>query len=186
MAGSVGNDSPPGELTIRPARLEDLADIRYLHTSSFKALAAQMLPLEDTEAVLRHMRTPDYADKVMADALFAAVIGTELVATAGWAPPNSGTTWARLRSVFVNPLFAGLGIGRRIVLAAEADARQAGYDSYSARSTVNAVGFFEHLDYRITSQGVRSFDGVRTVPVFFMRKSLADIPTADRNPSKAS
>lgn len=161
----------PGPIEIRPARLEDLSSIRYLHGASFRALATPILGPDETEIAAKFIRSPAYADKLFADKLFAAFIEQQLVATAGWATPTSGSSGARLRSLYVSPLFGGLGIGRRLVKLVEGDARQAGYTSYSVRATANVVGFFERLDYRITSQGVRNLEGNLTLPVFFMRKT---------------
>lgn len=168
----------PGAVEIRPARLEDLSSIRYLHSASFRALATPILGADEAETATKFIRSSAYADKLFADKLFAAFIEQQLVATAGWATPTSGSSGARLRSLYVSPLFGGLGIGRRLVDLIEADARQAGYTSYSVRATANVVGFFERLGYRVTSQGVRNLEGNLALPVFFMRKTDGDADDA--------
>jgi predicted N-acetyltransferase YhbS len=78
----------------------------------------------------------------------------------------------------VRPLFTGVGIGRRLALAAEEQARRAGFSAFSVRSTLNASGFFSGLGYEISSRGAWTLAPGQTLQVAFMRKRLRGLRLA--------
>ena len=130
----------------------------------------------DPAAFAAYVYTSVYSDLIRGENVLAGFLGSEMVATAGWAPADDNGVSARIRSVFVRPLFAGIGIGRRMTLEAENWARRSGFRNFGARVTLNAAGFFETLGYDITSHGVQLLPGERGLPVCFMRKSDQSTP----------
>lgn len=165
-------------LELRPVSVDELSTLRYIHASAFKSMANASYPDEEIAAFCSYIYTSAYADLVLGENLFAGYLGGEMVATGGWTPADDNGVSARIRSIYVRPLFTGIGIGRRMTLEAEKQARRSGFRSFGARVTVNAIGFFEALGYEITSYGVHVLPGERGLPVCFMRKS-------DRNAAPA-
>ena len=85
--------------------------------------------------------------------LHAGWLGDELVGTAGWTPADDSGS-AGTHHVGVRPAAVHAhGIGCRLARDAEARARAAGFERFSARATLNSVGFFEKLGYDVTSYG---------------------------------
>lgn len=161
-------------LEIRPVGLDDLSAVRYVHESSLRLLGSGHYTESEIAAFREHVYTTRYVDMLLKDVLLTGWLGGELVATAGWALPLERGEAARVRAVFVRPLFTGLGIGQRMVEEAEAHARRRGFTEFAVRATVNATGFFEALRYEVTSHGTRTLQGGITLPVIFMRKSDED------------
>jgi GNAT superfamily N-acetyltransferase len=160
-----------GAAELRPIQIDELSTVRYIHAASLRLHAAQVLSEEEVEAFTQHVYAASYSDNLLRQSLLGAYIDRELVGTAGWTVADDVGSSVRLRSIFVRPLFTGMGLGTRLVHAIEASARAAGFVSYSIRATVNATGFFEHLGYTVTSHGVRPLFGQKTLPVVFMRKT---------------
>ena len=163
-------------LEIRRVTVDDFSAIRYIHSRAFERSVAPQLSEEEAVAVLAHMRTPDYAAELLARELFVGLIGGQIVATAGWAAGDDSGSMARIGWIFVEPMFAGCGLGRRMVADVEARAAQSGYSRFAIRATPNAVGFCQRLGYDVASQGVSALYGsVDPLPVSFMRKSVERI-----------
>lgn len=159
-------------IELRPVGLDDYAHVRYIHATSFRLLATRFLEPEALAAASGHFLTPDYNDELLRQELIAAWIGGEMVGTAGWSAVGDDSDAARIGSVFVRPLFTGLGIGRRLVTAAETRAQLRGFKSFAVRTVPAASPFFSVLGYEITSHGAVRF-GADSLPLSFMRKSEA-------------
>lgn len=172
---------PPGPpLTTTAARrlveIDELSDVRYIHASALKAMAAGQLSEPEVEAFVAHVYSEAYtatlAEMVRARRLFAITVDGQLTATAGWVPANDSGATARLMAVFVTPMFANVGLGRLAAHAAETDATQAGFAASTVRTPVGAVGFFQRIGYEVSSYGVWTLKPERTLPVAFMRRAL--------------
>jgi GNAT superfamily N-acetyltransferase len=166
--------APASAAELRPIGLDDLASVRYIHASSFRMLAAQHYSPEDVDAFTEYVYGVSYTDALAAtlhrEQLYGAWLENELVGTAGWASADDGRPIARLRFIFVRPLFTGMGLGRRLVLAAEDRARQARFHTFTVYATVNAVGFFSRLGYEIASSGVRPLSSACALRLAVMQK----------------
>ncbi|WP_254544536.1 GNAT family N-acetyltransferase [Halomarina pelagica] len=79
--------------------------------------------------------------------------------------PHTG----KVQRVAVRESVRGEGWGRRLMDAVEAAARAAGYDRLVLDAQTHAVGFYERLDYAITSDEVFMDAGI---PHLSMRKDL--------------
>lgn len=160
-------------LEIRQATVDDFSSIRYIHTRAFERWVAPVLSEEEANAVLAYMRSPPYAFELMSRELFVGRIAGQIVATAGWSAGDDSGSIARIGWIFVDPMFAGCGIGKRLVADVEARAAQSGYSRFAIRATPNAAGFCQRLGYEIASHGVSTlYASVDALPVTFMRKSL--------------
>ena len=171
--GDGGGATPP-QVAIRPAVFEDLATVRYIHDNAFKRDAPAYFSEDEIAAFSRHVQTPGYGDKLIAEGLQVAVLGHDLVGTAAWTGVPDGRATARIRHVYVRPLFSGLGIGHHLVEAMESQAARAGYDLLTVRATLNAVGFFESRGYAVASFGTRVLTADTSLAVAFMRKPRSD------------
>jgi putative acetyltransferase len=162
-------------LPVRLARvgIDDWAAVRYVHARAFERLAAPYLEPDEVLMFNNRVAAPEYTEDLMGENLVGAWIEQELTGTAGWRPADDHGRTARITAVFVNPMFARLGIGSRLLRDAEARAEVAGYKSFSVRATPNAVGFFTLHGYDISSHGLSMIAPDAEVPVTFMRKSLA-------------
>ena len=171
---------------VRPAGPDDLADIRYIHAASFRLLAGQQFSEEQIAAFATHVYGQHYtrslSEAIRSRSLLCARLGGELIGTAGWSAADGFGTAARIRWVFVRPLFTGLGIGRRLVAETELRAGRAGFQAFSAEAPLTAVEFFNHLGYEVSSHGMRALPRAEGLPVVFLRKGWTqETSAADSN-----
>lgn len=157
-------------ITIRQIGLDDLAAVRHVHSLAYRAFAGPTLAEDQVDALVEYVRSPQYSDYLLGHGCLGAWIDSHLCGTAGWGPGSNLGVGAKLAGVCVDPLFSRLGIGRRLVEAAELRARRAGFSAMTTRTTSNAVPFFETLGYATTSQGVWNTPSGVSVPVVHMRK----------------
>jgi len=160
-------------LDIRGAGLDHWAEIRYLHALSFRTVASRAIEPTQSAAFISAIYEPDYTVSLQTHDLLVAWLDQRPVGTAGWVPFDHHAGSARITSVYVSPFFARLGIGSRLVAAAEARAAAAGFQTYAARAFQPTVGFFEAVGYSRSAQGVQSIGTEHGIPVTFMRKGLA-------------
>jgi GNAT superfamily N-acetyltransferase len=161
---------------VRPIAFDHLSDVRYLHSQSLKNLAGGELTDDEFAIAKAHVYSTKYVDALGAAIrrrqLYGSWIGEVLVGTAGWSTMEDASTVARIRSIFVSPLYTRLGLAQQMLAHVEAQATIAGFSTYSVRSMTNAAGFFVRQGYAITSHGVRILLPDRPVPVTFLRKSV--------------
>jgi GNAT superfamily N-acetyltransferase len=170
--GGSSADRAQPRLPIRlcPIGVDDWSAVRYVHAAAFERLGSPYLEPNEIELFKIRIASPEYVEDLMRENLSGAWVERELAGTAGWQPAGDSGTTARITSIFVNPIFTGLGIGARLLVDAEARAAIAGFTNFAVRSTPNAVGFFASLGYEISAHGVSHVATGRDVPVTFMRK----------------
>jgi GNAT superfamily N-acetyltransferase len=157
-------------LSLRPIRIDDFSNVRYLHATSLRAQTLEVLSEEEVAAFVRLVYSPTYTTLVLKEEVYGAWLDAELVGTVSWqAAGNSGST-ASIGGIFVR--HPRLGIGRRLLAEAEARAHQCGFERISACATANAVPFFLQFGYERVSRGVRSLSLGCVLPVTFVKKSL--------------
>jgi GNAT superfamily N-acetyltransferase len=147
----------------------DWISVRELHSTSFARLAASGYTAEQMQAVERLLRDPSYKQDLRESNLTLALFAGDIVGSAGWCQPAPGT--ARIRKVFVAPQHAGKGLGRLLMEHVERDIRASGIREIVIRATMNAVPFYERLDYhKVRLDAMTSSDGV-LIPVTMMCKT---------------
>jgi GNAT superfamily N-acetyltransferase len=174
-------DSDQLRLEIRGADPDHWSDIRSLHAQAFRRLACPALEPRECQAFVDHIYAADYTAALQMQDIQVAWYEGRIIGTAGWMPSDDRGTAARITSVFVSPLFARIGVGRRLVTAAEARARTAGFRTFVARAFQPSAGFFESLGYVRSSQGVQTVGTENGIPVAFMRKQEAEGDHPDRD-----
>lgn len=157
-------------VTFRPVTLDDLSSVRYVHMTAFRILAAEYHSPEEIQAHVDDMMNTDYFEEILQCDLYCALVEEEIVGTGGWCPADDSGATARIRKVFVRPLFTNCGVGRMLVELAEKRALQAGFDKFTVRANINAVSFYERLNFEISSYGVMPTRSGIDLPVAFMRK----------------
>ncbi len=160
-------------VTLRPATIDDLSSIRYVHMTSFRILAAEHHSENEIQARVEDILRTEYFEEILEADLYCAIVDNEIVGTGGWCPADDNGATARIRKIFVRPLFTGCGIGRLLVEAAEERARRAGFNEFTTRANINSVAFFEHMNFEISSYGVMPTRSGVDLPVAFMRKRSA-------------
>jgi GNAT superfamily N-acetyltransferase len=178
MSGSspiAPTDGISDALEIAPAGIDQMSDLRHLHALSARRLAAGMLSEAEIEAFASYIYTEAYSGRltevVQARRLLVARLDGALVASAGWTPANDAGAIARLTGVFVSPLYARQGIGRRLLERVETQALQAGFAICTVRAPLGAAPFFARIGYDVASHGVWPIDRDTALPVAFMRKT---------------
>ena len=168
--GKVGATAP-----IIRATIYHLSAIRYIHAQSLQAATLKWADAKAAEAYGGHVYAPAYSidieRAINTGRCFAAMIDGRLVGTCGWAPAEEAGSAARIRWCHVLPIFTGLGLGRRLLSTVEAAAEEDGCWTFIARSSQQAVRFFETAGYGITAHGTRMV-GTHSLPVTYLRKSL--------------
>jgi GNAT superfamily N-acetyltransferase len=159
-------------ITIRRIGIDDHANVRYLHIKSMHAQSIDALSEAEIAAFVAFVNSPAYSDCLVAEDVFGAFVDGQLVGTAAWHVNGDDGRTARISSVFVDPMFARLGIGRLLLAEVEARATQSGFNQLGIAATINAVPFFEKLGYREASRGVKALGPECSLPVAFLRKSV--------------
>ncbi len=155
---------------VRAVGLDDWSAVRQLHALSFNRLAGILFDETAAAAMKFHLETPEYTDELARQNLSIALVEGHVVGTCGWVASDDHGHAARITSLFVDPLFTRLGIGRRLVWDAEARARAAGFQTLTTRATEVTIEYFAALGYELSSQGVSTPAPDLVIPVIFMRK----------------
>ena len=158
---------------VRPIGLDNLGELRRVHTLAYRAYLGSDLSEDQIEALVDYVRTPDYTELLLSTECLGAWIENRLCATASWMPGGTAGASAKIIGVCVDPLFGGLGLARNLVNEVEARARRAGFAVITARSPLTMVPFFERLGYGGSSRGVWATPCGVTIPVVHMRKGEA-------------
>ena len=164
--------SLPAGIEIRPLGVDDFPAVRYLHVSVLRAQTADALSEGEIAAFARLVHSPAYSDLLREEnEIFSAWLAGELLGTAAWRINADDGTSARIGFVFAR--HAGFGIGSRLVAEAEARALTWGFDRLTSFTTLNAVPFFQKLEYAVVSRGVKVLSPECALPVAFLTKRLA-------------
>ena len=181
MTGSGGTGAKG--ITIRRIEIDDHSSVRYLHTKSMMAHSGDALSEAEIDAFVAIVNSPAYSDCLLAEDVYGAFIDGQLIGTASWQVNGDDGRTARISSVFVNPMFARLGVGRRLLGEVEARGMHSGFRQFGIAATINAVPFFEKLGYREASRGVKALGPGCSLPVAFLRKSVSPFVRSARAPA---
>jgi len=133
----------PARVALRPAVPADAPALWAIHSSAIRHLAAEAYIPAQIEAWCARASPAGLAEPIVA--------GRVIVAVDDGRPCGYGEVACDegvIRAVYVDPDFAGRGVGRRIVDALEHLARARGVPMLSLDATRNAVPFYRALGYR--------------------------------------
>jgi GNAT superfamily N-acetyltransferase len=167
-------------IRIRLAHPGDVRAIEALHRASVRELAVGYY----SPVMLERLLAAGTIDRRLIDAgtYYLAEIAGLLAGSGGWMAVEDrpeGLLRAMIRSVFVHPDWARQGIGRRLVLNAEAEASRAGFSHFELDATLAGVPLYQHLGYREVKRcGYALADGT-TLPVIRMEKTPPQLPSTN-------
>jgi putative acetyltransferase len=143
----------PDPVRIRPLEAADLDTIGAIQEASILVLGAGTYAPRQLAAWarlgwhFRHQLLRDPGD------FMVALRAGRVVGVGGWSPDSLAADLAWLRYLFVHPDYAGLGLGRTLVGAAEAAARARRKSAFQVWSSLNAAGFYAACGYRSLRRG---------------------------------
>ena len=167
-------------VALRRIGLDDHSQVRHVHARAMRAHCGDTLSEAELSAFLDFVSSPVYSDYVLAEEAYGAFVDGQLVGTGSWLANGDDGETARIASVFVDPMFARLGIGGRLLAEVEVRAAQSGFDQLGASATINAVPFFERHGYTEASRGVKAFGPDCWLPVAFLRKRVPNLLRAGK------
>jgi GNAT superfamily N-acetyltransferase len=186
------------QIQIRRAVNSDVPALRSLQERSMRLLGRGHYTVTQIEAFIARIGTMD--DYLVGDRTYlVAELDGELLGCGGWTARLPGYARhihgetqsaeperATVRSVFVEPLAARQGIGRRIMGAIENAMRDEGFRIAELGSTDNGRDFYRSLGYLpVAGFQVDVGDGIH-LRLTRMRKSLVPANSDEANPSLMS
>ena len=183
------------QIEIRMAMRGDIPALRELQERSLRVLGRRHYTATQIEAFIACIGTMD--DYLVDDRTYlVAQLDGEMLGCGGWTtrlpgyashaqgeihPPDPSR--ATVRSVFVEPLAAGQGVGRRIMGAVENFMRAEGIRVAELGSTENGRAFYSSLGYRpLSAFHVDIGDGIN-MRLTRMSKPLAPANSDDCGPA---
>ena len=155
------------DVTIRPARPDDADALLAVHVASIRGVCASHYTAAQIEAWAAPKRAEDYKT--------AMASGTLLVAEDGGTIVGFGDCGHQgvVRGLYLHPDRLGAGIGRRLLDALEAAARQRGITEMQLHSSLNAIPFYERAGY--VRRGAKDFElpGGSSLECHLMTKMLS-------------
>jgi putative acetyltransferase len=138
--------APPteGGWVLRPAVPVDAPALWAVHTRAVRHLAAAHYTPAQVDAWSARTTPASYAEPIVAGCLVVAADPDGRVAGYGELAPDEGV----IRAVYVDPDYARRGVGRALVQALEARAKDAGFAEVTLDASRNAVPFYQSLGYR--------------------------------------
>jgi GNAT superfamily N-acetyltransferase len=163
-------DAGSGVPVLRLARIDEADAIDALMKASTRGLFPSYYDAVQTEASIQFIASVD--STLIADGTyFVAEAGGELVACGGWSRRDKlysgsgegnadarlldpATEPARVRAMFVRPDWTRRGLGRRILEACEAAAREEAFRTLALMSTLPGRPLYEAYGFRATGDAI--------------------------------
>lgn len=176
--------------TIRPARGDELEAILAMQRRSLRAGGAEKVDRGLMEAALAQMGTMD--PRLIGDGTYlVAELSGAIAGSIGWTtrqplfwklmrptlpplPPLGGG----VRNIYVDPLFTGHGLARRLMEAAELRLAAAGHVTAELITPPWAVPLYKMLGFRLLAEHVVELAGGFEFPLCRMERTLLPLPAA--------
>lgn len=155
--------------SIRRIRPGDGQQVYQVFIDSVRVLGAKAYDARQIEAWLSGLTLSRLEGRLLATVSFVAERGGRIVGFA-----SLDVQHLELDFLYVDPDFAGQGIGRRLSARVEKEATGRGIRRLFIVASLNALPVYERLGYRKESDMSKTIDGV-TVPCVRMSKDL-DVP----------
>lgn len=161
-----------GTVEIRRADSRDLDAIAALQTRSIMALGREVYDEETCEAWARMGRQIRHT-LLDSGTFFVAESDGDLIGVAGWTQDSREPDSAWPRFVFVDAAHARRGIGRNLMTTIERSVVAAGRTRLMLWASLNAVGYYEALGYRVMKPARWPLGGGIEMEHLLMEKVLA-------------
>jgi GNAT superfamily N-acetyltransferase len=176
-------------LVVRLGTEDDVPSLKQLIPESARALSAGYYTDRQIESAIAHVFGVD--SQLIEDGTYYVVVVDDLiVGCGGWSkrktlyggdqmkgevdelldPTHDA---ARIRAFFVHPDWARRGIGRRIIEACEAAAREEGFHSMELGATLPGEPLYAAMGYTVTTRFDIVMPDGETLPAAHMVKSFA-------------
>ena len=175
-------------LLVRLATEHDIPSLKRLIPASVRALSVGYYTDRQIESGLIHIFGVD--SQLIADGTYYAVVADgQIVGCGGWSKRKTlyggdqmkgdaddlldpAHDAARIRAFFVHPDWTRRGIGRSIIEACEAAARQEGFRSMELGATLPGEPLYAAMGYTVTTRFDIAMPDGETLPAAHMVKSL--------------
>lgn len=158
--------------TVRIATEADVESIRTAHRRSILEIAAKDYPPEivaewgsdnSPEAILQHKEAIRSGEEVV----WVAEIEGKVEGFSALIPANN-----EVRAVYVTKRGSKRGLGKALLAALEARAKELGLNTLTLQSSITAKGFYESNGYLNLGEGAHRMRSGREMVCFFMKKDL--------------
>ena len=175
-------------MRVRPAKIEEVAELEQLIAASVRGLSAEYYSSEQIESALIHVFGID-TQLILDGTYFVAEIENQIVGCGGWskrktlfggdqAKRNEDNLLdpkidaARIRAFFIHPDFARRGIGKQIIDACESAAKFAGFQQLELAATLPGEPLYRAVGCEVIERFDLSFPNGVLLPLVRMGKSL--------------
>jgi len=166
-------------VTIAPAEPADLPELLEMQARSMRLLGRDHYAEAVIEGFIAEVGTMD-AVLLEDGTYYVARVQGHIAASGGWSlrppgyarEPAAGAAVPRVRSIFVDPVHARRGLGRRIMAHVEAAAAAAGHGRAELAATLMGIPFYAALGYRPGMPMVLDLSGGVRFVGLAMAKSL--------------
>jgi GNAT superfamily N-acetyltransferase len=177
----------PG-VVFAPFELLRTADVRAMQIAAFRSASSQCYDDVGSAAFEHRIAGAELAGRLQRHDVELAMVGTQVVGTAGWTQARDTVENAQLTDLFVEPLFMRLGIGSALVVRVQERVRRAGFGVLTAQGSLAMTEFFLRLGFRVSAYGSFAPAAGVELSVVFLRKALLPAMRAavrDRRPKVA-
>ena len=154
-------------MRVRKATVEDLANVALLHRRSILELCNTHYSPEQLTEWTSALKLSSYAKLLASHEMFVADDGEALL---GFCVLNANAGF--INATYVNPNANSRGVGRALMTAAEAAARNKGLTEIRLHATLNSVGFYERLGYARGESATNRLPSGTELPCVVMSKNL--------------
>ena len=184
----------PANIYLRIATVDDIPALRILIERSVRDLQAGDYTPMQIEGALNHTLGLD-TQLIDDQTYFIAEVDGTLAACGGWSyratlfgsdhgPGRVATSLdpatqpAKIRAIFVHPGFSRQGLGSLILAHCERAAQYAGFQRVEMGSTLTGVPLYTLRGYREIERIAVPLPNGEALPIVWMTKTFAAIPTA--------
>lgn len=152
-------------MEVRQFEPEDAERLSELIARNFQQVLVQDYPIEAIETWVAVFTPERLIEESRRQFMVVGMVGNELVGLAS-------LDGDRVRNVFVDVARHRTGIGKALMTAVEAHARERHVKTIYLMAAVSARGFYEKLGFRVVKRIDRDLNGI-PVPEVRMEKTLA-------------
>lgn len=156
-------------MLIRAAIAGDADEICRMHVAAIRQTCSSTYDAAQIESWTANKSPERYLGAIERHPFFVAVVDGNIVGFCELDPHR-----AEMLAVYVHPAHLRQKIGRRLLQAAEAAARDRSLSRLSLRATLNAIPFYEANGYTVDAMGFHVLADGTELPCADMHKQFED------------